>query len=130
MKYSVKQYASALLAALQGKTGQERGRVIANFFKILQKNADFGKRKSVVQEMRREYFRQNGIATAKVETADGAPEHIKKELETALGREVVLEERIDPGILGGIKILIDDETLMDASLKTMIDKAFRPTNNT
>jgi F-type H+-transporting ATPase subunit delta len=71
------------------------------------------------------YDAHKGIVAAVVTSAvaltaeqDGA---LKAALSAALGLEAVVETRIDPGLLGGLKVKLGSR-LFDASLKTKLDK--------
>lgn len=128
MKYTTKQYANSLLSALEGKSAKAQGESLRRFFSILQRNGDASKRSQIMEEVRRTYFKKNGTHKVEVEMAANPPASLKKDIEGALGKKIVLSERLSPELVGGIKIFIDDETLVDASIKTQLDKLFTRTN--
>lgn len=122
MRYTVKQYAEGLLRALQGKTEKQQGEVIKRFMALLQKNGAFQKRKEILKEAERQYLKQEKVKKVSVELASETPSGLQKEIEGALGTKIIFESSVNKNILGGIKILIDDETLIDASARTQIAK--------
>ena len=56
-----------------------------------------------------------------VELDDNLREQIKKKAESELGKKVVLKERVDKSIIGGIIMSTKDERI-DASLLTQVEK--------
>jgi len=60
-----------------------------------------------------------------VETVSTPPENLAQQIEEKLGGKIAISNKKNPDILGGIKILIDDETLIDASVKTQIGRVLR-----
>lgn len=92
--------------------------------RVLARNGDAVKKNQIIEEAEKEYFRKEGISKVVAETAGEAPSSIKKDIEEALHKKVDLVSSVNPGIIGGIKILIDDETLIDASVKTQLNKLF------
>lgn len=123
MKLSTKQYASALHRAISGKSEIERKHIIRNFLFILQKNRDWQRLGLILKEVERLYLRESGLRKVEVETASPV-KNLRNELEMILGKNIFMKEKINPEILAGIKILIDDEFLIDASAKGRVDKMF------
>lgn len=121
MRYTVKQYAEGLLGALQGKNAKEQGEAVKRFMALLQKNGAFQKRKEIMKETERQYLRAEKVRKVSVELASETPASLEKDIEAVLGTKIIFESSINKNILGGIKILIDDETLIDASARGQID---------
>ncbi len=124
MKYTTKQYANSLLSALEGKSAKAQGEAIGKFLKILARNGDAQKRNQIMAEVKRVHLKKNKIHEVRVEMAANPPATLKKDLESALGKNIIFEDVLNPKLLGGIKILIDDETLIDASVRTQLDRMF------
>jgi F-type H+-transporting ATPase subunit delta len=63
----------------------------------------------------REVDRLGGRARAFVKTAVPLPEKLadklKSILQTKLGKKIVFEKRVDPGIIGGLKVRVEDSVL-------------------
>ena len=70
------------------------------------------------------WARKTGVVGAKVISARALSaaelKSIKSALRTALGGDPELEARVDPSILGGLKVKVGSR-LFDASLKTKLD---------
>ena len=124
MKFSARQYAAALLEAASGKPEAERKRLLKRFFLLLVKNGDFARLGAVLQETERQFLKASGTRKVKVETPAPLAESVKKDIEHLVGKKVFLEETINPALLAGIRILIDEEILIDASAETQIRKMF------
>ena len=71
------------------------------------------------------YARHAGIVAAEVVSASALDarqlNNVKAALRTALGRDPELTARVDPSILGGLKVKVGSR-LFDASLKTKLDQ--------
>lgn len=71
------------------------------------------------------YARHTGVVAAEVVSAKPLAAKqaaaVKAALKAALGREPELSARVDPGLLGGLKVKVGSR-LFDASLKTKLDE--------
>ncbi len=69
------------------------------------------------------YFRWAGISLAHLTSAVASPElegRIKSLLESRLSRKVVIDSKVDPSLIGGFVLEVDDY-LMDASVARQIE---------
>ena len=80
---------------------------------------------AVIASFERLYAKKTGVVAAEVVSAQaldaGQMTKIKTALRTALGRDPELSARVDPSILGGLKVKVGSK-LYDASLKTKLDQ--------
>ena len=71
------------------------------------------------------YAKKTGVVAAEVvsavELTAAQSKKIQSELRAALGRDPELTTRVDPSILGGLKVKVGSK-LFDASLKTQLDQ--------
>lgn len=125
MKFSTQQYATALYGALAEKSEPERKAVFRNFLSILQKNRDWSRLGLILKEVERLYLKEAGLKKVEVETASSS-KTMQRELKEILGKNILIKERVNPEILAGLKILINDEILVDASAKAQINRMFAP----
>jgi len=128
MRYSTRQYVKAFWEALSGKREEEQILLMRNFLKILAKNRDLSRLGLILKEIQRHYFREAGLKKIEVESAAPIPPAIKKELVQIFGEKIYIKESIKPGLLAGIKIIIDDTLLIDASGRKMIEQLFYKKN--
>ncbi len=125
MRYSIKQYALALLISLAEKKGEERKNIIRNFLSLLTRNGDQTKLELIIKEAEKTERRKKGIYQVELASATKISGKLKEEVEKIIGKKVIFKERMDPEILAGLKILIEDETLIDATAQSQIAKIFR-----
>lgn len=121
MKYTTRQYVEALLDALEDKSGRGRSEVIRRFLFVVRKNKDWAKLGRILQEAERQSLRKQGMRKVEVESAAPLSREFRKEIEKILGKKLVLEEKVRPELLAGMKILIDGEVLIDGSGKRILD---------
>jgi len=125
MKYSPRQYAEVLLSALEGKLEKERKEILKRFVSVLAKNRDLSRLGAILCELEREFFKKSGMKKIWVESVSPLSVGLRKEIEAAVGGKTYLHEKINPSLLAGIRILINDELLIDASARRQIEKLFK-----
>ncbi|QYF86555.1 F0F1 ATP synthase subunit delta [Brevundimonas sp. PAMC22021] len=95
-----------------------------NFLGLLAQNGRARDLPGVLTGFERLYARHAGIVAAEVVSAQALDEvqitHIRNALREQLGRAPELTVRVDPSILGGLKVKVGSK-LFDASLKTKLD---------
>lgn len=124
MRYAIRQYAEALLGALEDKSGRVQSEVIRRFLSVIRKNKDWSKLGRILHEVEKQSLRKRGMRKVEVESAAPLSRELIKEIEKFLGKKLVLEEKVRPELLSGIKILVDNELLIDASAKRGLDSLF------
>lgn len=126
MRYTNEQYAESLLRALEGKSGAKQKETIRNFLYVLLRKGDFYRLPLVVQKFEKKYRAHNGINKVRIEYPDKVIAVVKKQIENILGKKIVWEEKTNSTLLAGIKIVVNDELLIDASAKRQLDKMIGP----
>lgn len=95
------------------------------FLGLLAQNGRAGDLTAVIAGFDRLYAMRTGLVSAEVVSAaplDAAQmSAIKASLRKALGKDPELEARVDPALLGGLKVKVGSR-LYDASLKTKLDQ--------
>lgn len=124
MKYSNSQYARAVRESLKGKSVSERREILKNFLAVLRKNRDAGRLNRILKEIERESLKAAGMRKVAVESAAELSRNTRKEIEEIFGRKIVMREKINPAILAGVKITVDDELLIDASASRQLSQMF------
>lgn len=124
MKYTTKHYAKALLSVLSEKSAHERNVILQKFIKIISKHGALKNLGFILQETERQYLKNSETKKILLESVAPAPEELKHEIKTILGRKNLILEKINPGILAGIKIVVNNELLVDASARTQLRKLF------
>lgn len=122
MKFSSKIYAKVLLEMISEKKDKNEKKIIDNFFKILEKNRDLKKAKEVISLIEKMYFKKIGKRKVELETARKID--YKNLGGNFLKESDIIEEKINPDLVAGIKIIINDEKQLDFSLKNKLDSIF------
>ena len=118
-------------------TAEEQGRALAvildqlriegltkNFLLLVAKNRRLFATPDMIRAFRAMLAHHRGETSAMVTAAskltDGQITALKQALKAALGQEVMLEERVDPGLLGGLVVKVGSR-MVDTSLRTKLN---------
>lgn len=124
MKFTPKQYARAIFEALKGKSPESQKELMTRFLKLLRKNGDWAKNAAILSALEKLILKEKGLKKVYVEAPQEIKGMLKYEVENIFGRKVYFSQKTNSSLLGGIKILIDDEILIDASAKRQIERMF------
>lgn len=113
MKHKASVYAKALAIADPKKFKME------SFLRLLEKNGDAKKLKEVIALAEKMLLAKNGNKKIVIETA----RPLKKKIAIAKKGDVV-EEKISPGLIAGMKVIVDGERQLDFSMKNILDNIF------
>ena len=124
MKASATQYAKTLYELASGKNKSEIDSIAASFAKLLAKNNRLKMAPAIIEKFGNIWNRENCILEADVESAyplnDEISGKITKEIKEKYGvKEVILNNKINKDIKGGIIIKIGDEVI-DGSVKKQL----------
>jgi F0F1-type ATP synthase delta subunit len=114
VKYSSKIYAQLLVELIEEK----KDSVVEKFFELLKKNGDLKKSKEIISLVGKMLLKKQGGRKIIIETA--RPQKIQN---IATERDSV-EEKVNPELIAGVKITVDDEKQLDYSLKNKLDQIF------
>ena len=125
MKASAAQYAKTLYELASGKNKSEIDSIATSFAKLLAKNNRLKMTPAIIEKFGNIWNRENGILEADVESAyplnDEISGKITKEIKEKYGaKEVILNNKINKDIKGGIIIKIGDEVI-DGSVKKQLE---------
>ena len=97
----------------------------ANFLGVLARNGRKGELAQVIRLFRRLAAEHRGETTAEVVSADSLSDKqiaaLKTQLKARAGRDVTIDARTDPTILGGLIVKLGSQ-MIDASLKTKLNR--------
>ena len=125
MKYKTRQYAEALAQALDGAEPEVARTRVRTFAELLKKHRMLGKADAIMRVAERSLAKRAGAVRVRVETADTPPASLQKEIAELFDGKVWIEESVHPELLAGVRILIDDEILVDASAKRQLAEMFQ-----
>ena len=115
--------AGKAFAAIADKLGLDP--VTANFLGVLARNGRKGQLQPAIRAFRRLAAEHRGETTAEVVSAhplsDDQVAALKGQLKARVGRDVAIDARTDPAILGGLIIKVGSQ-MIDSSLKTKLNR--------
>jgi F0F1-type ATP synthase delta subunit len=125
MKHKPHIYAKALVEVLSLPAGPGRkgdNEIAKNFLALVRKNGDEGHMRKILEEASRFARGKSGVRKVTLESA----RTLQQSQRTALGHFIkpgdVVEERVDPELIAGIRIILNDEVQFDGSLKHKLDR--------
>ncbi|MCK4540191.1 ATP synthase F1 subunit delta [Candidatus Parcubacteria bacterium] len=121
MKITPKQYAESLYQAVKEKKDSDIKDAINNFFSILIQNNDMAKAEAIVVEFEKIWNMEQRIVEAELVSAKELDNSIVKLLngyiaELSGAKKVILNQKINKNILGGVVIKYEDK-ILDGSLR-------------
>ncbi|HEY4526054.1 MAG TPA: F0F1 ATP synthase subunit delta [Candidatus Paceibacterota bacterium] len=125
MKYQPKHYATALIETLGKKiTAEREERVIKKFLELVRKNSDGNSLRKIVSEAEKLIRTKTGKRKVEIESARALTLAQKKSLLHFTHAEDTIEEKVNPELIAGVKITIDEESQLDFSLRRKLDGLF------
>jgi F-type H+-transporting ATPase subunit delta len=98
--------------------------ITAKFLGVLAENGRLGELKAVIRSVRQLTAGHRGETTAEVTSAysldDNQLAQLKSNLKARLGRDVAIDAKVDPNILGGI-VIRHGSQMIDASIRTKLN---------
>ena len=99
--------------------------ITTNFLGVLAKNGRKGELLPVIRTFRQLAAAHRGETTAEVTSArpldDGQVASLKTQLKARAGRDVAIDARVDPSILGGLVVKLGSQ-MIDASIRTKLNR--------
>jgi len=115
--------AGKAFAAIASSLGLDA--ITANFLQVLARNGRKGQLQPVIRAFRRLAADHRGETTAEVVSArplkDDQLTALKAQLRARAGRDVALETRVEPEILGGLVIKLGSQ-MIDSSIRTTLNR--------
>lgn len=121
---STKNIAEAIYESSYGKEGALLDDVIMKSAIFLKDKNLLGKKEEILKALEKIINKEEGIIRAKITTRFEVEKELEKKIEEFIkskykAKEVILELKIDPQVLGGIKIEVGDE-IIDTTLASKI----------
>jgi len=125
-KNNIKIYAKALAEIILKKiTPAEEKKITDNFLKLLVKNGKENKGVQIIALTRELLLKQGGNKKIILETARKMTQSQKDLLKSVAKEGDVVQEKINPELIAGIKIIINNERQFDASMLRKIQQTFK-----
>jgi len=122
MKYTPTVYASAFLGALGDKGVTQK--IAGNFLRLVRRNGDLPKLSEILRNIEKLFYKKKGIIKVEVMTARDMKKELESKLRERFGKKADINFVVKPEVVGGIVIKVDDEIVVDASVKRRLDKLF------
>ena len=126
MKYPAHIYAKALVGVLsdQKTPGTAHDAEIAkNFLALVKKNGDESHLEKILEEAARFARGKSGVQKITITSARELSSAQIKMMQQFVKPGDIVEHRIDPGLIAGIRITVNDEMQFDGSLRNKLNKA-------
>ena len=121
MKITPKQYAIGLYESTIKIDKIQAEKQIGNFIKILQKNNDLSLIDKIIQQYYKYHRSQRNISKIEVSSAKKLNPEILNKLVQKFNNQIEIEETVDESLIGGIVLKIDDNILLDGSVKKKLE---------
>lgn len=125
MKYGVTIYAKALAKAmLETKEPGKEKKILSGFFKVIAKNGDTRLARKILDETESILAKHGQGNIVRVESARSLRETDRKKIMEAFRDAGRIDESIIPSLVAGVKITVNDERELDASMSARLRKLF------
>jgi F0F1-type ATP synthase delta subunit len=125
MKYPSHFYAKALAQAIAGAKGKNEAAIAKNFLALVRKNGDEASLPKILDEAGRMVRSEEGIRQVRIESARPLAVSQEKMVKEFIKPGDIIERKIDPELIAGVRLILDDELQFDGSLRGKLDKVFR-----
>lgn len=123
MKHPAATYAAAFLEAV--KSRKISAEALRRFLKMLRRNGDLVKLPEILKNIESLYYKKEGITKVEVVSARMLrKDKIEKALRECFGAKLAVEFLLYPGLIGGVILKINDELVIDASVKRRLEQLF------
>ena len=123
MKFSPTHYALALLEAVNEKPRASE-KISVRFLEVLKKNGDRLQAGKILKEVERISLKRSGYRAVAIETARPLSTSQEQELRRHFNQKDHIDIRVNPELVAGVKIVIDGEWVIDASLRRKLKNLF------
>ena len=121
MRYTPKQYARALYESLREVKEDEVDFIFKNFYTVLLRNNDLKLINKIIEKIEEIDKEERGVVEVEITSAKEIDKDLVSKLRNLIGKKIEIEEKIDPSLIGGLKIQIKD-LLIDGSIKAKLNK--------
>ena len=118
---TIKLYAKAL-AEILSKKGIDEKKIVNNFIKLLVGTGYEGKSKEILDLTEDLLLAKRGKKKITFETARKTTAGQKKIMDSLVEKGDVVKEKINPELIAGIKIIINDSRQFDSSMQSKLNK--------
>ncbi len=118
-KNNIHDFAAALYQVTKGLEGKALSEALSEFVKLLARKNKLKKATDILACFKKYAEKQAGIIPLKVITSKPLSDKNKKGIVKVFGSKAVLNEVVDPGVIGGI-IIETESIILDGSVKKQL----------
>lgn len=124
MKYRGTQYAQALVESLERAPAAERRIRARRFFSILARNGDWRELPEILRHAERMVRVRSGVRTVEIKSSAPLSAAVRMEIRKLLDSKALIRETVEPRLLAGLTMLIDEDVFIDASAASRLGHLF------
>ena len=117
MKITPKQYAISLYESTIKIDKIQAEQRIENFVEILKKNNDLSLADKIIEQYYKYYRDQRNISKIEVTSAEKLNPELLNKIIQKFQKQIEIKEIVDESLIGGIILRVDDNLLIDGSVK-------------
>ncbi|MDP3769599.1 MAG: F0F1 ATP synthase subunit delta [Candidatus Sungbacteria bacterium] len=121
MRFTNTQYAQAFYEVLKDTKGKNRTSLIQRFIGLLQAHKASSRIDRILEKFEAYSLDADGLIKVEVESAAPLLSETRRDIQSALKRKIFLDESVHPELLAGIKLIVNNEILIDATGRRRID---------
>ncbi len=125
MKITPKQYAISLYESTIRIDKIQVEQRIGNFVEILKKNNDLSLANKIIEQYYKYYRVQRNISKIEVTSAEKLNPDLLSKIIQKFQKQIEIKETIDKSLVGGIILRVDDDLLIDGSVKKKLENLKR-----
>lgn len=124
MRHDPRTYAKALAAVAAGPLSAEKERtIIGNFARIVTERVGRTQWPKFIAAAEKALREKEGLRKVTIESARPLA-HLESEFKHLIKKSDIVEEKVDPELVAGVKVTIDDSLQYDGSLRAKLNKLF------
>lgn len=117
MRNKAKIYAQVMAESFEGLSRKEAERRVQRLKQLLRKRGDLKIVSNMLQEFSRAWKERKGQA-GQVVTAEALSKQARQKIAKSLkGKGYIMEERVDPDVIGGMAVFLGSEFLIDGTVR-------------
>ena len=122
MKYQAHIYAKALVEVLGDPKVKDDALIAKNFLELVARNGDAGHLGKILEEASRFARSRSGVRKVTIESARTLSAAQMETMKRFMKEGDVVEKRIDPNLIAGVRITLNEELQFDGSLKNKLNR--------
>jgi len=124
MKYRLRIYRDALLAALADAPEDRKKKIAERFGELLVREKALAKSGEIMKMIREKHLERLGRKEVLIESASPLGASHRRAIKDSFAEHTLFLEAVNPDLIAGVRITINDRICVDATAKKMLDEIF------